>query len=447
MSRYLSSILIDPIVRQARLFSRSSNNSEYLDVGIRQLAVNEPLSNHAAQVVAATTHEDRIHLVFEHVELSATVNEFATSSTNFNEEIDTTLLPWSITEETSPSPRHAETSRESYDRTTLVRSHNHQMDDDTSDNPRYGIPESFRSRDSSFSNSTMSGTETDVPSAEVSNQALELSRDRGAISHNDRVGGRSLPADDGKSFIRKKILAIQESQASSAEKARLVHEIMTEKYNLSQSNLRASRQVRAQSPCSILSQEHPNTPLSLQPTDDPMQIVSSPASYTAGLVNPFNLSPDDLATTYHSKPENPSGVRSVRNSGSSDSLDEQPVLGCPHYKRNVKLQCSDCEKWYTCRFCHDEAEEHSLNRRATKNMLCMLCGHAQTAGEQCQKCGEPAARYYCDLCKLWDDDPQKSIYHCNDCGICRVGQGLGKDFFHCAVWIYPRTRSDLMPVI
>ena len=36
-------------------------------------------------------------------------------------------------------------------------------------------------------------------------------------------------------------------------------------------------------------------------------------------------------------------------------------------------------------------------------------------------------------CKLWDDDPEKKIYHCDDCGICRIGAGLGKDFFHCKV--------------
>lgn len=72
-----------------------------------------------------------------------------------------------------------------------------------------------------------------------------------------------------------------------------------------------------------------------------------------------------------------------------------------------------------------------LNRRETKNMLCMLCGCAQAASEECALCSVRGAWYYCDVCKLWDDDPQKSIYHCNDCGICRVGQGLGKDFFHC----------------
>jgi tyrosyl-DNA phosphodiesterase 2 len=100
------------------------------------------------------------------------------------------------------------------------------------------------------------------------------------------------------------------------------------------------------------------------------------------------------------------------------------------------MQCATCERWYTCRFCHDLAEDHILPRKETKNMLCMLCGCAQRVSDTCVKCGETAARYYCGVCKLWNDDSNKSIYHCNDCGICRVGQGLGKDFFHCNVSLF-----------
>jgi len=41
------------------------------------------------------------------------------------------------------------------------------------------------------------------------------------------------------------------------------------------------------------------------------------------------------------------------------------------------------------------------------------------------------ARYYCDVCHLFEDSMARSIYHCPHCGICRVGRGLGQDFFHC----------------
>jgi hypothetical protein len=107
------------------------------------------------------------------------------------------------------------------------------------------------------------------------------------------------------------------------------------------------------------------------------------------------------------------------------------LFGCDHYRRSCKLQCSTCFKWYTCRMCHDEVENHQLVRQQTKNMVCVQCKTAQPAAQECRKCGLVLARYYCDICKLWDDDPLKSIYHCDDCGICRIGVGLGKDFFHC----------------
>ncbi|CAN0460795.1 unnamed protein product, partial [Hapterophycus canaliculatus] len=40
-------------------------------------------------------------------------------------------------------------------------------------------------------------------------------------------------------------------------------------------------------------------------------------------------------------------------------------------------------------------------------------------------------RYFCAICRLFDDAPDKDIYHCPYCNICRLGKGLGVDFFHC----------------
>ncbi|KAI8090148.1 zinc-ribbon-domain-containing protein [Gilbertella persicaria] len=111
--------------------------------------------------------------------------------------------------------------------------------------------------------------------------------------------------------------------------------------------------------------------------------------------------------------------------------EEEDVLGCKHYRRNCKLQANCCQKLASCRFCHDDVEDHTIVRSDTKNMLCMFCLKLQPAAQSCMHCGEQMARYYCDQCKLWDDDPKKSIYHCDDCGICRQGKGLGEDFFHC----------------
>ena len=110
---------------------------------------------------------------------------------------------------------------------------------------------------------------------------------------------------------------------------------------------------------------------------------------------------------------------------------EQNQLGCKHYRRGCKLKANCCGRWFNCRFCHDDASDHTIVRSETKMMLCMHCQTIQEAAQNCSSCKARMAAYYCDICKLWDDDSKKHIYHCDDCGICRIGQGLGRDYFHC----------------
>ncbi|KAJ3375870.1 hypothetical protein GGF31_003075 [Allomyces arbusculus] len=113
--------------------------------------------------------------------------------------------------------------------------------------------------------------------------------------------------------------------------------------------------------------------------------------------------------------------------------EERHVFGCKHYMRSVKLQSHCCGKWVVCRFCHDEVSDHAIIRQKTKLMMCMRCFEVQPCSQYCVNpaCGVKVSRYYCNECKLWDDDPKKNIYHCFDCGICRIGKGLGQDYFHC----------------
>lgn len=109
------------------------------------------------------------------------------------------------------------------------------------------------------------------------------------------------------------------------------------------------------------------------------------------------------------------------------------VLGCSHYQRNCKVECPQCFKWYTCRFCHDqEVTDHKLIREQIKHILCMRCGVPQVPDTNyCVNCEEELANYFCRKCVLYDNDPHKDIYHCDKCGICRLGLGLLKDYFHC----------------
>ncbi|KAJ1405725.1 Zinc finger, RING-type [Sesbania bispinosa] len=93
---------------------------------------------------------------------------------------------------------------------------------------------------------------------------------------------------------------------------------------------------------------------------------------------------------------------------------EKQVFGCEHYKRNCKLRAACCGK------------------KATLEMMCMHCLTIQPVGPVCMSpsCnGLSMAKYYCNICKFFDDE--RNVYHCPFCNICRVGQGLGVDYFHC----------------
>lgn len=111
---------------------------------------------------------------------------------------------------------------------------------------------------------------------------------------------------------------------------------------------------------------------------------------------------------------------------------EDDILGCEHYQRNCKVECSDCHKWYTCRFCHDQSiGTHKLDTKKIKYILCMFCFTPQHQQQYCIECNKELSQYYCSKCILYDNDPMKNIYHCDKCGICRLGLGLNQDYFHC----------------
>ncbi|XP_054812756.1 zinc finger protein BRUTUS-like isoform X2 [Prosopis cineraria] len=111
---------------------------------------------------------------------------------------------------------------------------------------------------------------------------------------------------------------------------------------------------------------------------------------------------------------------------------EKQIFGCEHYKRNCKLRAACCGKLFTCRFCHDNVSDHSMDRKATSEMMCMRCLNIQPVGPICMtpSCnGFSMAKYYCNICKFFDDE--RNVYHCPFCNLCRVGRGLGIDYFHC----------------
>jgi Zinc-ribbon/CHY zinc finger/Ring finger domain len=218
-----------------------------------------------------------------------------------------------------------------------------------------------------------------------------------------RDGSDTLPEDDGMGPLRQRINAIWAGPGNASEKSKLIHALMTERYRIATQVLQVHKVERVSAP---------------QRTGSPMSMLSGASQDPV-----FNLSDADMIPTY-APAEGP-------DPHEDPTEQPKPQLGCMHYRRNVKMQCATCERWHTCRLCHDEAEDHTLPRRETRYMLCMLCNTPQRASQICKMCTEQTACYYCSICKLWNNDPEKSVYHCDDCGICRLGKGLGKDFFHC----------------
>jgi len=273
-----------------------------------------------------------------------------------------------------------------------------------------------------------------LPQSETT-PASQVARESWTLSETARRD--PLPEDDGMGDLRRRIHAIQATDAPQEVKARMLHELLMEKYNKSQKKLSGASlaTMRPESPLSpgksiLGTSPAPSEQKSAGPLQQALRFLNSFAE-PAELNVP--LTDDDLRPTYAPTPPPDSAEWDLDILHGGEDLDTEPLryLGCKHYRRNVKMQCATCERWYTCRFCHDEAEDHVLPRHQTKHMLCMFCGCAQKVSDSCVRCGRSAAQYYCGICKLWNNDPNKPIYHCSDCGICRVGRGLGKDFFHC----------------
>ncbi|XP_006291570.2 E3 ubiquitin-protein ligase MIEL1 isoform X1 [Capsella rubella] len=112
-------------------------------------------------------------------------------------------------------------------------------------------------------------------------------------------------------------------------------------------------------------------------------------------------------------------------------------FGCEHYRRRCTIRAPCCNLIFPCRHCHNETanslpdpkERHDLVRKNVKQVVCSICQTEQEVAQFCSNCGVCMGDYFCDLCKFFDDDTSKKQFHCDDCGICRVG---GRDkFFHC----------------
>eukprot|EP00804_Cyclotella_cryptica_P019992 CCRYP_007880-RB/>CCRYP_007880-RB protein AED:0.06 eAED:0.06 QI:222/0.66/0.75/1/0.33/0.5/4/178/379 len=107
------------------------------------------------------------------------------------------------------------------------------------------------------------------------------------------------------------------------------------------------------------------------------------------------------------------------------------VMACVHYQRKNNVVSPCCNKVFGCRVCHDEISVSCgpMDRFAIKEIVCKECNTRQSSSTNvCLSCGVTFAEWHCPKCNLWMD-LSKRPFHCDKCGICRVGGQ--ENFRHC----------------
>lgn len=95
---------------------------------------------------------------------------------------------------------------------------------------------------------------------------------------------------------------------------------------------------------------------------------------------------------------------------------------CEHYTRGCSIYTECCRQFFSCRLCHDQVTDHTLDSKDVKVIRCHACSQIQLASNKCtnQMCKATFGEYYCGTCKLWSTGVD--IYHCPKCDICLKGK-------------------------
>jgi RING finger/CHY zinc finger protein 1 len=101
---------------------------------------------------------------------------------------------------------------------------------------------------------------------------------------------------------------------------------------------------------------------------------------------------------------------------------------CTHYKNNIQVFATCCNKYYDCHLCHNENNDHDMLRREIYKVKCMNCNCENPPINNCIDCNKQFAQNYCNICNIWHNE-MSNVFHCYYCGVCRKGNK--KDFFHC----------------
>lgn len=140
----------------------------------------------------------------------------------------------------------------------------------------------------------------------------------------------------------------------------------------------------------------------------------------------------DLVLAYH-RNQHTTAANNFLKLNKSDENTIEP--DCLHYQRGCLIECPDCKKFVRCRLCHDAViGDHALNRFKVCFVKCCECGEICSVGQddkeqRCRECNNLFGTYYCHVCHLYDNSA-RDIFHCDQCGMCRVGKS--ENFKHCS---------------
>jgi RING finger/CHY zinc finger protein 1 len=112
---------------------------------------------------------------------------------------------------------------------------------------------------------------------------------------------------------------------------------------------------------------------------------------------------------------------------------------CKHYSHWMFSIDTLTKKPTKCRICFEESTGKQFDRFSVCQMKCSFCYCVQPVNSSCinPDCTmyKKKHKYYCNICHLWENKPQKEyqkyhdgtssfvkpIYHCQSCGVCRIG--------------------------
>ncbi|KAM0309867.1 hypothetical protein ACHAO8_008622 [Botrytis cinerea] len=260
--------------------------------------------------------------------------------------------------------------------TSHSQSHISPLENDMSGNSSSGVASLTQGNITEGSSSSTAPNTINFPMTSIEGSSQDSSQNSTPAPMGLDTGSTALPADDGMGPLRQRIKYIQAMEIPTERKALMMHQLLTQGYTEAHEIFNAKNLVPTTAADKMISQERPATPNSLSSFIWQMNGTLDPAPATE--IHTFHLSPDDLMKTY--APLDPPEVDDG-NEDTENTEDSTPKLGCKHYKRNTCGVCmsmslmddhkciervSDCD----CPICGD------YMFTSPKPVVFMICGHS-----------------------------------------------------------------------